>query len=257
MLAELLPGLGFVLGGGLSVLGWLTWREVNQLRAELRAQDTATGNKLAVLEKLTCVDSLTGLRNERMYRAELAPRLRGRSPLALIYIDLDGLKTLNDTRGHLAGDLMIRTAAKEIRSSIQREADRNGIFRRGDAADEFIVLLDTDTITAALKRAEDILISIRASGFTASIGVTWWEPSVVAGSDDLERFAELQMARAKDAGRDCVRWAMYPGCKDLLIEHDRPAALPLTASKRATDSCIPVEIIDQTERVEVPSRHAA
>ena len=72
MLAELLPGLGFVLGGGLSAMGWLTWREVNQLRAELRAQDTAMSNKLAVLEKLTCVDSLTGLRNERMYRTELA-----------------------------------------------------------------------------------------------------------------------------------------------------------------------------------------
>ena len=79
---------GTTICGALLCLSWIAWQqkqELDEIRIEQRTQELASGNKLAMLEQLTCYDALTGLRNQRMFEDELAAMLRNRTPLALIY----------------------------------------------------------------------------------------------------------------------------------------------------------------------------
>ena len=269
MSIELWQAADACLMGIQSMLGWLLWRQqmrIGALETSLRATEISTGIKLALLEHKTCFDAKTGLRNELAFSDELAARLRDSNPLALIYIDLDGLKRVNTEAGHHAGDKLIELAARAIRCSLRRDADRNKVFRRGCAADEFLVLLDSQQIDAGIILGEQILTTLRSQGITASVGVTWWDGlqrfdgGTLASVEDIERFAELQMERAKQAGRDCVRWALYPGCQPLpprvLIEQT-------VTVERLMDEGIPLEIpTEQNERFitvteSATKRHAA
>ncbi len=198
-----------ILLGMLLCLAWIAWQqkqEIEALRNEQRTHRVEFGNKLALLEQLTCYDALTGLRNQRMFEDELATMLRNRTPLALIYIDLDGLKRVNPERGHQVADKMIRCAAKAIRASLQRRTDRKHVYRRGTAADEFLVMLERADLTTGILLAEQILMALRMlpTPTTASIGVTAWDGHSCMTTDDLERAAELEMERAKADGRNRV-----------------------------------------------------
>ena len=191
--------------GALLGLAWIAWQlkqEIEALRNEQRTHRVEFGNKLALLEQLTCYDALTGLRNQRMFEVELATMLRNRTPLALIYIDLDGLKRINTERGHQVADKMIRSAAKAIRASLQRRTDRKHVYRRGTAADEFLVMLERADLSTGILLAEQILMALRMlpTPTTASIGVTAWDGHSYMTTDDLERAAELEMERAKADG---------------------------------------------------------
>ena len=202
-----------ILLGALLCLSWIAWQqkqELDDIRIEQRTQEVESGNKLALLEQLTCYDALTGLRNQRMFEEELAIMLRNRTPLALIYIDLDGLKQINTQRGHQVADKVIRSAAKAIRASLQRRTDRKHIYRRSTAADEFLVILERADLATGILLAEQILMSLRMlpTSTTASIGVTEWNGHSHMTTDDLERAAELEMERAKADGRNCVRAPM-------------------------------------------------
>ncbi len=204
-----------ILIGALLWLSWIAWQqkqELDEIRIQQRTQEVESGNKLALLEQLTCYDSLTGLRNQRMFEEELAIMLRNRTPLALIYIDLDGLKQINTQRGHQVADKVIRSAAKAIRASLQRRTDRKHVYRRSTAADEFLVMLEHANLDTGIFLAEQILMALRMlpTPTTASIGVTEWNGQSHMTTDDLERAAELEMERAKAAGRNCVRASVPP-----------------------------------------------
>ena len=206
---------GTTICGALLWLSWIAWQqkqELDEIRINQRTQEVEFGNKLALLEQLTCYDALTGLRNQRMFEEELAIMLRNRTPLALIYIDLDGLKQINTQRGHQAADKVIRSAAKAIRVSLQRRTDRKHIYRRSTAADEFLVILERADLDTGIFLAEQILMSLRMlpTPTTASIGVTEWSGRSHMTTDDLERAAELEMERAKADGRNCVRAPVPP-----------------------------------------------
>ena len=132
--------------------------------------------------------------------------------------------------GPLIGEVsLIELAARAIRCSLRRDADRNQVFRRGCAADE-------------------------------RDGLQRFDGGTLASVEDIERFAELQMERVKKAGRDCVRWALYPGCPPrpprVLIEQT-------VTVERSNDEGIPLEIpTEQTERFitvteSATKRHAA
>ena len=201
---------GTTICGALLCLSWIAWQqkqELDELRIQQRTQELASGNKLAMLEQLTCYDALTGLRNQRMFEEELAIMLRNRTPLALIYIDLDGLKQINTQRGHQVADKVIRSAAKAIRASLQRRTDRKHVYRRSTAADEFLVMLEHANLDTEVFLAEQILMALRMlpTPTTASIGVTEWNGHSHMTTDDLERAAELERERAKADGRNCVR----------------------------------------------------
>lgn len=163
------------------------------------------------LTVMATTDDLTGLCNRR-YFMELAERetarvLRYATPLSLLVIDLDHFKTVNDTFGHAAGDMVLRELAHVLRREL-REVDIVG--RLG--GEEFAVLLPETELEEARRVAERLLSAIRAgrvpvkggeARFTASIGVT-----AMSGREgsvgSLLKSADKAMYAAKAEGRDRV-----------------------------------------------------
>jgi diguanylate cyclase (GGDEF)-like protein len=159
------------------------------------------------LELLATHDSLTNVLNARAFAAELAQEL-GRNrrygrPLALIYLDLDDFKNVNDAHGHATGDAVLRLVADAMRSAV-RQADLVG--RLG--GDEFGVLMPETDGTVAHAAATRLVTGIRTvfrgtPSVTASIGVVA-VAGTEAGSDELLRKADQAMYEAKRAGKDRV-----------------------------------------------------
>jgi diguanylate cyclase (GGDEF)-like protein len=159
------------------------------------------------LQLLATHDPLTTVLNARAFASQVAQEL-GRNrrygrPLALIYLDLDDFKKVNDAHGHATGDAVLRLVADAMRSAV-RQADVVG--RLG--GDEFGVLMpetDGDVAHAVANRlASGIRTVFRGTpSVTASIGVVAVS-GTEAGSDELLRKADHAMYEAKRAGKDRV-----------------------------------------------------
>jgi diguanylate cyclase (GGDEF)-like protein len=153
------------------------------------------------LQRLASTDDLTGALNRRRFLEvageELARAERYGREAALLMLDLDHFKSVNDTRGHLAGDEMLATFAKEC-GALMRENDR--FARLG--GEEFAVFLPETGLPAALALAERIRSAAERSGVTVSIGAAQWEP----GSDIevLYARADKNLYTAKQDGRNRV-----------------------------------------------------
>jgi len=161
----------------------------------------------AQLELLATQDPLTNVLNARAFSQELAQELsrnrRYGRPLALIYLDLDDFKSVNDAHGHATGDAVLRLVADAMRGAV-RQADVVG--RLG--GDEFGVLMpetDGDVAHAAANRlGSGIRTVFRGTpSVTASIGVVAVS-GTEAGTDELLRKADQAMYAAKRAGKDRV-----------------------------------------------------
>ncbi len=153
------------------------------------------------------VDGLTGLYNQRWIQESLEKEIRRAerygTTLAILMIDLDGLKAINDQYGHTAGDCVLRHVAGRI-SGVLRQFD--GAARVG--GDEFIVMLPATNLKGAQHVARRLLESIRQGGpsyhdatlpVTASIGVAEWQPGCDAAR--LIEAADQAMYTAKQNGR--------------------------------------------------------
>lgn len=154
-------------------------------------------------------DTLTGLPNralfaERMEHA-LAGARRDHGRLALIFLDVDKFKPVNDTLGHAVGDLLLKEFANRIRG-VLREADTAARI----GGDEFLVLLsqihhDGDAVTVAEKIRlavnEPFDIADHSITVSVSIGIAFYPDH---GSDMLElaKHADQAMYRAKELGRE-------------------------------------------------------
>jgi len=159
------------------------------------------------LQLLATHDPLTTVLNARAFASQVAQEL-GRNrrygrPLALVYLDLDDFKKVNDAHGHATGDAVLRLVADAMRSAV-RQADVVG--RLG--GDEFGVLMpETDGNVAhavANRLAGGIRTVFRGTpSVTASIGVVAVS-GTEAGSDELLRKADQAMYEAKRAGKDRV-----------------------------------------------------
>jgi len=178
------------------------------------------------LHRLAFYDPLTQLPNRRLLldRLEhaLAGSARSRHQGAIMFIDLDNFKTLNDTQGHDVGDRLLTEAAQRLQATV-RQGDT--VARLG--GDEFVVMLeDLDTegllaaqveavaqkVLAALDRPYRLELSTESAKCktldyhcTASIGVTLFgahEENV----DELLKQADLAMYQAKDSGRNAIRF---------------------------------------------------
>ena len=157
-------------------------------------------------------DSLTNLKNRHSFESALGRMIADRAPgtpAALLLIDLDDFKSLNDSRGHLAGDRFLRHVADTISSSVR---DGDLVARFG--GDEFAVLLPGADEAAARDVARGLLETLRQnplvidgwhSSVTASIGVI---PLVeeVADSESVMHLADEALYEAKALGRDRVSW---------------------------------------------------
>lgn len=170
------------------------------------------------IERLAFYDPLTKLPNRRLLQDRLKPALavshRSGRKGALLFIDLDNFKALNDTLGHDMGDLLLQQVAERLGSCV-REGDT--VARLG--GDEFVVMLEglSEQTAEALKQAETIGIKILAiinQPFqlstheyisTPSIGATifnGYEKSV----DELLKHADIAMYQAKTSGRNALRF---------------------------------------------------
>jgi len=162
-------------------------------------------------------DSLTGLFNRSAFQASLAQSLeRARDsgdPVALLFIDLDGFKGVNDAFGHAAGDEVLREVALRLNGAVR---DTDTVARLG--GDEFAVLLDADIdastaetvsrrIFAALEPPFNI--ASRQMTISASIGVAA-HPPLDAHASGLLKNADQAMYEAKRAGKGCMRYATAP-----------------------------------------------
>lgn len=159
-------------------------------------------------------DPLTGLYNHRYFRDRLKREIelaaRNGEKVSLILLDLDHLKQINDTKGHLAGDECLRRVAEVIRSAV-RSTDICARY----GGEEFVVILPQCDREEALSVAERIR-SMIASSFvegvgwvTASIGVATY-PSGASSSEELIEMADRAMYMAKSAGRNRVRSLSQP-----------------------------------------------
>ncbi|HEY1857284.1 putative bifunctional diguanylate cyclase/phosphodiesterase [Acidocella sp.] len=169
-------------------------------------------------------DTLTALPNRMTFRTRLESVLKAvdeTAPCAVLYVDLDRFKPVNDTLGHQIGDLVLQAAAQRIQAQL-REIDV--VARLG--GDEFAVLIghyhDMQTVTALADRLiRDISRPITIKGLQvligASVGIAY-APLHGSDPDLLLRNADLALYRAKSAGRGCHR-AYEPGMER--VEQER------------------------------------
>ena len=157
-------------------------------------------------------DSLTGLPNREMALEQLSLWLKENQKqpqvetvIAVLFIDLDRFKNVNDAYGHVAGDQFLITVARIL----QQLVGPQDILARL-AGDEFIVICRYDLAYQALKLAEQIITEIsipinlggRLLSHSASIGMAYANPRDTA--DSLLENADLAMYEAKQKGRHCV-----------------------------------------------------
>ncbi len=170
------------------------------------------------IHRLAFYDALTGLPNRRflLERLKKAVQINARHRLrgALLFIDLDNFKTLNDTLGHDVGDVLLQQVAARLVACV-REVDT--VARLG--GDEFVVVLEDldenelDAATQADAVGQKVLAALnvpyrlagREHRSSPSIGITLLSASV-SGVDDLLKQADLAMYQAKAAGRNTLRF---------------------------------------------------
>jgi len=192
-----------------------------------------TERKLAEekIQNLAFHDSLTGLPNRRLLNDRLfqtmAASKRSGHFAALMFIDLDNFKPLNDQHGHAAGDLLLQEVARRITGCV-REVDTVSRF----GGDEFVVLLselDVDNAESVKEAgivaekirvalAEPYVLAIHQQGkaettvthrCTSSIGVVMFINHEI-GTDDILKRADMAMYQAKDGGRNAIRFFDLP-----------------------------------------------
>ena len=150
-----------------------------------------TKQEVAEKQKLAERDLLTGLLNRNSYEKNVLEYPgRFRESLTCIYIDANGLHTLNDSKGHAAGDEMLRTVAGALR-------DRFGekdVYRIG--GDEFVVFARDEALESIRKKLEDAQGYLTERGYQVSIGLCRQERPV--DMDSLVKKAEVRMYAEKD-----------------------------------------------------------
>jgi diguanylate cyclase (GGDEF)-like protein/PAS domain S-box-containing protein len=200
---------------GDSQLEWLTVNVVNDNQGKI-SQYVAVLSDVAIvkrslqkLDHLAHHDTLTGLPNRLLLRDRVEHAIhrahRERRGLAVLFLDLDRFKNINDTLGHTVGDNLLRLCAARL-SDRMREGDT--VARLG--GDEFMILLeDYRSPEDARKVAQDVLDSLAQSiqiqghelFITASIGISQY-PQDGSTVDELVRNSDAAMYRAKEKGKN-------------------------------------------------------
>ncbi len=186
-------------------------------REILRAALAHAQKTEAELRYLADHDSLTGLLDRRRFRAELdqyvsfSARYGGQG--AVMIIDIDGLKTVNDSLGHQAGDNLIRQIAQILRERV-RASD---IVARL-SGDELAVLMPRSDTEGALQLGEDLRAQVaenarpspESEAVTISVGITMFGGEQKRGPEAVLLAADQAMYQAKEQGRDQVALASDP-----------------------------------------------
>ena len=182
----------------------------DDMASALQQREQRLQEQAISLQEQAISDPLTGLYNRR-YLGEFLPRELARSgrnatPVAVMLIDLDRFKRINDSYGHEAGDIVLTAVGNLLKSSVRGSdiACRYG-------GEEFALILPETGTEIAARRAEDIRVAISGlhlihagrplGGITASFGIALF-PNHALDADDLLRVADVALYAAKGAGRN-------------------------------------------------------
>jgi len=183
-------------------------------------------------------DNLTGLPNRYMFqdrlRQEMKKAKRESLFLALLFIDLDGFKQVNDTLGHAQGDLLLVEAAQRIAACV-RASDT--LARLG--GDEFVIVLSgLDHVSSIERVAQNVISSLNqpfvlgeeTAFVSASVGISLY-PSDASEPDELLRHADQAMYAAKNGGRN--RYSYFTPDLQLAAQARLQASLDLRQALKA------------------------
>ena len=213
---------------------------------EVRLLHEAARNHGKMLEALALNDPLTGLANRRLLADRMSMALvharRNKSVMAVMYLDLDGFKWINDTLGHGAGDVLLKMVAGRLVATVREE---DTVARLG--GDEFIIALwhvsgNDYAATAALRVIEAVSQPYSIEGHTVSIttsaGVGIY-PVHGEDADTLMKSADLALYEAKRAGKNAYRISERTDLSAAArSQHDPPAfsrPLPDASEKMKDD----------------------
>jgi diguanylate cyclase (GGDEF)-like protein len=197
-------------------------RKVKQRTEELFEKNTQLITALNDMEYMAYHDSLTGLTNRRLFEEKLSKEIvtasSNNKKIAVLFLDLDNFKNINDTLGHTFGDLLLKNVAKRIKECISK----NDLISR-EGGDEFTILLTRidkyeDILYMAKKLQNNILKNFTINGIevriTASIGVSIYpDHDVIA--ENLIKYADIAMYRAKENGKNGIE-VYLPKMKDII-----------------------------------------
>ena len=182
----------------------------NMLEVRLLYQQLAETNR--ALEFMTLHDPLTGLPNRRLFMDRLTSAIvhakRNKGMMALLYMDLDGFKRINDTLGHEAGDTLLKMVADRLTATVRQE---DTVARLG--GDEFVIVLAEVSRHEAVERlvsklllvvAQPYLIAAQQVNITTSIGIAIY-PAHSLDKETLLQQADAAMYLAKQAGKNNYR----------------------------------------------------
>jgi diguanylate cyclase (GGDEF)-like protein len=192
---------------------WVFARDLRLTVADLRWENQRLSASHARIDRLAHHDSLTGLPNRvlarlRVEQAIASAKRSGRS-VAVIFLDLDDFKAINDSLGHVAADELLRVVAARL-SGVVRGCDT--VSRQG--GDEFLVVLEAvhdqqEVALAATRIIDGFSRSISIHGvelfITSSLGIAMY-PRSGGDFDTLLKNADMAMYQAKDSGRNTFRF---------------------------------------------------
>lgn len=227
--------VAFVLSAALVTYGFLRYRDLaREIKARIEAEEEA--------RNLARHDPLTGLPNRRFFEEQLDGSLRAVSAgeqLAVLMLDLDGFKAINDVHGHAAGDKALTEFAHRVSANLRADA-----FLARIGGDEFSIILpaisSVDDVTNLARRivaavAEPIDIEHATVGFGVGVGIAV-APNDGTQGDELVRRADRALYRAKAAGRSSIRF--FESEMDEIIERRDRMERELRAAI-ASDSLVP------------------
>jgi diguanylate cyclase (GGDEF)-like protein len=187
-------------------------KQVVRVVAPLIAQALNTVGHIEVLREASLVDLLTGAatRREGLTRlgAEIKRAQRTGSSMAILMLDLDCFKSINDRFGHAVGDAVLTEVGRTLQRTLRASDSR---CRWG--GEEFLIVLPDTDLTRAQVVANGLLRSVPAAtvatpsgpvGTTVSIGITITRPGETQ-IEPIVRRADIALYRAKEAGRSCFR----------------------------------------------------
>lgn len=180
--------------------------QLNRSHRLVKLRNRELHQSQAQLERLAHYDAITGLPNRVLFQQQLTQAIARGDELAVLMLDIDGFKQVNDSLGHAMGDLLLQQATARF---LQELDSRDRLCRLG--GDEFVFLL-LGTQVQVRAQVRDLLLSLQrpfdlngnAGLVTGSLGLAWC-PEHGTDADSLLRHADTAMYAAKEGGRNAWR----------------------------------------------------